>query len=265
MPAESPTRTIIRVSSISEMIVGCPAKVPHLQAGRPRPQHWTAARGTALHAAMQHVMSERMTGRMVTAVEAREVFDGVWLVEQEAVDDWSFDGGTVKPAEVHARSAEMLNTLYLATRTVRPVAVEQTWFWDVPPESDGDPLYTLQGTIDCIAEPDTAVIDINDWKSAAKPWGRYKKAHQWQHKGYLLLYQHNAPQDWPHPRRFSWWSTDQATNECERIDHVYGADSLAQAEAELYGALRQLSKDYLPRKNDPEICKFCDYRSTGGC
>lgn len=258
MPTEP--RTIIRCTTLSEMIVGCPAKVPHLLAGRERPQHWTAARGTALHAAMQQVMEDRKQGRSVTWNDTRCLFDSVWVLEAEAVEDWSFDGGTVTPAEVHARTSEMLHTLFLATKDVQPLLVEQTWFWDIPGTT-----YTLQGTVDCVSHHPRFGLVINDWKTAAKPWGRYKKAHQWQHKGYLLLYQHNAPQGWPHPRRFSWWSTDQTTNECERIDHVYGADSLVQAEAELYGALRQLSKDYLPRKNDPEICKFCDYRSTGGC
>jgi len=263
MPTETPARTIIRVSSISELIVGCPAKVRHIQAGRERPQHWTAARGTAMHAAMGYVMSERMEYRDVSLASTRDHFSGVWAIERDAVEDWSFDGGVVRPAEVEARTLEMLGTLYLATRDVRPVVVEQTFFWDIPAQTD-DPdeeLYTLQGTPDCPGYYRNFGLIVHDWKSAAKPWGRYKKAHQWQHMGYLLLLHHNRPDLCP--RRFWWWSVDEKTGEVQRIEHIYAENAVAEAERQVIGAIRQLSADYLPTKNDPDMCKFCDFRPAG--
>ena len=258
------TRHIIRTTTMSELIVGCPAKVPHLLADRPRPQHWTAARGSALHAAMQDLMTERMNGTALAFASVRERFCFTWADEREKVEDWSFDGGTVKPDEVEARTLEMLHTLYLATKDVQPLLVEQTWSWDIPGTD-----YTLQGTIDCISYHDHFGIVINDWKSAAKPWGRYKKAHQWQHMGYRLLFEHNAGKlvtllnNFGIPSRFWWWSVDEMTGEVQRIEHVYAKDAVAHAEREAIGAIRQLSQDYLPTKNDPDICKYCDFLPSG--
>lgn len=258
MLTDTPARTIIRCTTLSEMIVGCPAKVPHLLAGRERPQHWTAARGTALHAAMQFVMSQRMAGVTVSVAQTQDVFLSSWSDEREEVEDWSFDGGVVRTAEVEARTLNMIGSLYLATRDVQPVMVEQTYTWDIPGTT-----YTLQGTIDCPGEYRSFGLIIHDWKSAAKPWGRYKKAHQWQHMGYRLLLHHNRPE--LVPSRFWWWSVDDQTFEVQRIEHIYAPNAVEQAEQQAIGAVRQLEADYLPTKNDPEICKYCDFRATGGC
>lgn len=47
--------------------------------------------------------------------------------------------------------------------------------------------------------------------------------------------------------------------------HITITPEEAHAEREAIGAVRQLSQDYLPTKNDPETCKFCDFRNSGGC
>lgn len=259
MPTDTPARTIIRVSSLSELIVGCPAKVPHIQAGRERPQHWTAARGTATHAAMAHLMSERMAGNKVPWGALINAYDDAWQLEKPRVDDWSFDDGTVSPDEVQGRGAELLLALAEKTRHIRPVLVEQTWFYDIPGTT-----YRLQGTPDCPAW-DGDDLYLNDWKTALKPWGSYKREHQWQHKGYRLLWKHNAPEHLPAPKGFRWWVGDDETGEVEMIEHTYSNTIEDEVETEVRNAVLLLENDYLPTQKDPYICRFCDWRTEGGC
>lgn len=214
-----------------------------------------------MHAAMQHLMSERLAGRKVTRPALLCAYDDAWITERDAVQDWTFDRGTVSPDEVQGRGAELLLALAEATRHIQPVLVEQTWFYDIPGTN-----YRLQGTPDCPSlDTDPDEVALNDWKSALKPWTAYKRNHQWQHIGYRLLWEHNAPKHLPPPSAFRWWVADDETGEVEMIEHVYADDVVSQAEIIVRRAVELLSNDYLPTRNDPEICKFCDWRDTGGC
>lgn len=161
-----PHRSSERVTSLSQVnaYLACPLKYRFQYVDRiPKPWRASAlAFGTSVHAAVEWLQKERLTGQTPVLTETLKVFEADWYAQN--LEPLVFPGAESKDS-LAEKGRAMLQLYVESLNGVRPVAVEQPFELDLADPETGELLdIRLRGIVDLVEEGETLV----DLKTAAR-------------------------------------------------------------------------------------------------